>query len=733
MEWKIFEKWLDIPLYRQMEELIYLTSTKEDKYQRRHENERYDLFGENTEKTMEEAYGLHYPGEVLERLWERREVTAKELKALGFALAKTKKLQEEGMFIGNQLPVFLKKLYALPEDAFLLGIRYLLEEKAKKQLYEALLSYPYEDVAEMLFVLSILPEDDAFWETVKKKLNAKLGMEREISVYENSGVYQYLVQNFQSRLRDYRKKDMDVLKYLMRLPFGSIYGSGRLAGEKLMENGYANEEAAYLNYLLIRETYLPGSIHTDSITAEKLAIEVCRRFLDAEQEYPDQAYELCSQLCAAYHSFGVKVKGFSGLTDALAEEVEIKNVRSFQVLYPYSDKAGNGHWKRLRLTDSKWDVLYSLLGKKKYDECVLETLERERDGKRLAESLEHYRELTGEDYRERFWEQKEWKLIALFQHLAEHGLIQVTELMEQFLADYTEDEKEAVEKWKCMAYYLHCYMKGIQSQESYAMLECYVEKMGIRNIENVFSVTELLEGCFKNIYSNYSRHWELDLFRPFLEPEEHRRFFSWLDAYIFQYYTEYYQSFVFYILSREENLLWFPKEEAQAVYSGLREQLGDQAVPRSLRKIYMDEEEQQELKDWEQLLEERRALKKHLDEIREMKAAFSKMIAGSRQKTGQFQKIFDFVKRSAYSNLEEAKDSAASYLRSLFGREQVYLYKTEDMGELAGLLSKLYVCKKLELKEVKQFINEVEERQNEGTDIKAHTDGLQHEESRDSV
>ena len=81
MEWKIFEERLDIPLYRQMEELVYLTSTKEDKYQRRQENERYALFGESTEKTMEEAYGLHYPGEVLERLWERREVTAKELKA----------------------------------------------------------------------------------------------------------------------------------------------------------------------------------------------------------------------------------------------------------------------------------------------------------------------------------------------------------------------------------------------------------------------------------------------------------------------------------------------------------------------------------------------------------------------------------------------------------------------------------------------------------------------------
>ena len=730
MEWKIFEERLDIPLYRQMEELVYLTSTKEDKYQRRQENERYALFGESTEKTMEEAYGLHYPGEVLERLWERREVTAKELKALGFALAKTKNLQEEGLFIGNQLPVFLKKLYALPEDAFLLGIRYLLEEREKKQFYEALFSYPYEEIAEILFVLSILPEDDDFWETVKKKLNAKLGTDREISVYENSGVYQYLVQNFQFRMKGYRKKDLDVLKYLMRLPFGSICGSGRLAGEKLMENGYASEEAAYLNYFLIRETNLPGRIDTDSITAEKLAIEVCRQFLSAEREYPDLAYELCSQLCAAYHSFEVKVQGFAGITDVLAEEIEVKNVKAFQVLYPYSDKSGKEHWKRLRLTDSKWDVLYSVLEKKKYDECVLETLEWETDGKKLAESLTHYRELTGTDYRKRFWEQEHWKQLTVFRHLAEPGLIPVTGLMEQFLAEYQMDEKTAVDKWKNMLYYLYSYMKGIQSQESYAMLECYVKEMGIRDIANAFSVTELLEGCFKNIYSNYSRYCELDLFRPFLEPEEHRHFFTWLDDYVFQNYTEYYQSFVFHILSREENLLWFPKEEAQAVYSGLREKLGDQKMPSILRKIYMTEEEQQKLKDMEELLEERRALKKQLDKIRDMKAAFSKMIAGSRKKAGQFLKILAFVN---YSDLEEAEDSAVSYLRSLFRRGQVYLYNAEDMGELTGLLSKLYACGKLELKEEKKFVNEVEEMQNEGTDIKAPTDGQQHEGSQTPV
>ena len=53
---------------------------------------------------MEEEYGFRYPGEVLERLDEKAEVTERQLRALGLALAETKELQDDGMFIGNRSP-----------------------------------------------------------------------------------------------------------------------------------------------------------------------------------------------------------------------------------------------------------------------------------------------------------------------------------------------------------------------------------------------------------------------------------------------------------------------------------------------------------------------------------------------------------------------------------------------------------------------------------------------------
>ena len=66
MEWKIYEEWLDITLYRQMTNLIYKLSSNEEKYKIYMQLKENDMFLEKPKVDMETAYGLHYPGEVLE-------------------------------------------------------------------------------------------------------------------------------------------------------------------------------------------------------------------------------------------------------------------------------------------------------------------------------------------------------------------------------------------------------------------------------------------------------------------------------------------------------------------------------------------------------------------------------------------------------------------------------------------------------------------------------------------
>ena len=62
MEWKIYEKWLDVTLYRQMTDLIYRLSNKKEKNEIYKAASRQDLLLKEPETDMETAYGLHYPG-----------------------------------------------------------------------------------------------------------------------------------------------------------------------------------------------------------------------------------------------------------------------------------------------------------------------------------------------------------------------------------------------------------------------------------------------------------------------------------------------------------------------------------------------------------------------------------------------------------------------------------------------------------------------------------------------
>ena len=67
---ELHHEWLDITLYRQMTNLIYKLSSNEEKYKIYMQLKENDMFLEKPKVDMETAYGLHYPGEVLERIGE---------------------------------------------------------------------------------------------------------------------------------------------------------------------------------------------------------------------------------------------------------------------------------------------------------------------------------------------------------------------------------------------------------------------------------------------------------------------------------------------------------------------------------------------------------------------------------------------------------------------------------------------------------------------------------------
>lgn len=337
MEWKIYEEWLDITLYRQMTNLIYKLSSNEEKYKIYMQLKENDMFLEKPKVDMETAYGLHYPGEVLERIGEHLTLTKQTYRALGLALARMMPLQETCMFNGAQKDLFWKKMKQIlgEKDLFLISINYICEEKEKNRWKQAMHAYPFERAEEMLFAMSILPDDEILWEGIKQKLADSFSKNRKISVFTEWNLFVWMVGKVMTKLKGYRKKDLDILKLLAKLAVTNAKNADAVLEKRMRMFGYSDKETAFLNFVLMYFVERPDRISLSGLTAEKMGLNVLEAFLPGKETYPEEAYVLCSRILRTYGKLSVRIDGKERLEKCMNETFRVENVKTFLTLFPF--------------------------------------------------------------------------------------------------------------------------------------------------------------------------------------------------------------------------------------------------------------------------------------------------------------------------------------------------------------------------------------------------------------
>ncbi len=443
---KFYGAVLDVELYRQMTDLIYRLSEVKEKEQLYSGIMNGALFTRKPEMEMEDAFGFRYPGEVLERLDEKETVTEKQLRALGLALVLTKPLQNDGMFVGKQMPSFWKrtKRTLKPTDLYWIGIRYLMEGQ-QMELYHRLLDFPVQSIEEMVFIIFLLPDDQPVWENVKGKLNRLLGKERICSAYTHAEIYAWLTTRYHIQISGYRKMDIETLKYLMRLPF-SYAKEGSTARKKLLEAGYSVQEIMYLSMSLLYQVSACDLLKKTGLTVERMAVETCMLFLGGKGEFLDQAGELCVRLLKDYKRFEVCLDGASRIRDYLYRSLKVENVKTYQILLLDDEwDAMHSKWFLIDLTDSKWQELYSLIDREIFDRWVIVTLKVKTYTKdQMEQYLQVYQALTKEDFYQNFWKVEDSDLKLIFRKLAALGLVHPPALLRSYLEEYQSNADEAV-------------------------------------------------------------------------------------------------------------------------------------------------------------------------------------------------------------------------------------------------------------------------------------------------
>lgn len=722
---KFYENVVDVELYCQMVDLIYRLSEHTNKEQLYIWMENSALFFRKPDQEMEDVYGLRYPGEVLERLDEKETVTERQLRALGLALAETKKVQNDGMFIGKQQPSFWKRMKRTlkKNDLFWLGIQYLAED-GSRELYEKLLDFPVQSVEEQIFILSLLPDDHVVWEKVKGMLNLLLGKERKCSVYTHSELYAWLVTRYHGRVKGYQKKDIMALKYLLRLPF-SYAKEGSAARRELLKAGYTVQEIMYLSMSFLYRARAVNMLKKDGLTAERMAVETCMLFLEGNGEHLDAAGDFCRQLLDDYRYFHVRLEDTTSIFDRLYELLKVENVQTYQLLLSCDrNEERHSRWFRIHLTDTKWQELYFRIDENSFRRWVFETLSMERYGKeKMEQYLSVYQELTGESFLKHFWKLENYHLNDIFSTLAELEMICPLSLLREYLSERRSDKEQADQKWKNMADYLKTYMKGLQTPKAVEMLFLTAEEIGISG-QGLFAVEDLLlEGigigyrCGSRYYhSSVSFNFSgMDLIRPFLSLEEHRKLFYMIERHIFVNYPDKYLSFLIGVLSKEDHLLWFPRGEAREVFLALTETAGQQKQLENLRKIYLTEEELKEFHLKKQEREHRHLLLEQKRKTDAIRKDFTRQVAGIRNTDRHFSGLYDYAQEYCYDSdkKKEKRYITGRYLCSLFRKENLNMVlEREEAGSLCGLLKLLFMEEELTFAEVKWMLGFVEVKEN---------------------
>lgn len=527
---------------------------------------------------------IRYMGELLERFAEKYGDEPQHFRAVALALAMSIPCAEEGMFIGNQRRVFMKRLQKdAQNDLYLLAALYLLEPSQQSSIESEFLTRQHTDTAALLFALTILPSD-AF-SHLRTQFIRLLGKGRTLPVYGNCGVYAALFRKGGETIRACRQKDNALLKALLTLCDGYVRSDSR-PDSVLREQGYSRQEICYLNAALLWEPNLALNFHTNSIPAEKLAVEFVTAALNAREQQPSTVMDFIAHLLLKYSRFSIKIEGNNGIWQAIQP-----------LLHPDCPEtvawmASNINEKfkyQFDVLDARWDALSSLVDENKYHELFRMQLARaaDADTDTVNRMLNRYLHLTGKAYKDVF-NAYTWEESIPFGTLVNAGVISLPD----YFTVHENEPGDSYNHYSCMHYILE-YAASVSTRKAYDFWAWFFSKHSVRDYSRYFGTRKSFDEAFIRSESySYSRCYgmKIDVSRDFLSRDEQRNLYEWADESFFCFHPDKYVSFQTQALQDKHVRTLFTQEELRQTFDALLAS-EPQSVSDQLKNLYYTEEE----------------------------------------------------------------------------------------------------------------------------------------------
>ena len=630
IEFKEYEKLINITLFNEI--IAFIVNTRSNK-------ETSDILQEiqnkciwydvANESNLQTKYNIEYLGELLERYEVRIGNKIEDVRAIALALGYGKKLIENNMIIGTQLIDFLNKVKIIAnEDIYLQGALYMYDNEKYNLYAEKLINKKYNKTEEIVFILSV------FYDVMELILNKKrselvmlLGKQRSVSVIGNSGLYAWIIRSLYTLIKDDRKKDISLLKALIKVPTG-FHKEDTNVYKELIKNEYSKEEIAYLNYSVLSFYTVPKAIELeDSIVAEKIAANFCEIFINSEHQHEENVYETIKKALHKYSTFDIKCYGCGTINDVLKQKINIINPITFVKLY----EELNNELFSFDILDEKWDIVASKFSEDIYKGIVDDFIYLKVDDKeKIKECVEKYNKLTGKNYIESFYKRK-YDRQYVFDKLVDKNVILLKDIYE-----HIEKEKSYESD------HLEIYINGIQKKPALDFLKYLIRihKYNLKQIDEIgFRFDHLLE---KNYYSGP----KLDIDRKFLKRKDKIFIFNCLEQFIFYEKTEKYFDFLEATLKYEDVEKILPNNELVEIYKQLCEISPETYKKEWLQAKFLSASEMEEIRKQKIIQREYERVLKIVEQEHKLEEKFSNIDKNN------FKNFYDFCD-ICYLSVEE--------------------------------------------------------------------------------
>lgn len=542
--YEAFEKEINLDLFHAAFALAAKTSTNEDAMSLYYEKGKQIIWFEGNfdEESYFAPYGLRYLGEVLERYRECFGEEIRNTRALALAIGYAVPFLTEDMFIGRQKTDFLRRLDREEGwDVYLFGARYLrtVNSQERKELLRMMMEYNSQKTEDTTFILSLFENKNEGYEVMRAQLSAAWGDRRTISLLPNVGILEWMTAQYKDAIKGCRKKESTVLRALMKLPYMFVKNDSPVY-LTLSKAGYSKLEIAYANSQAIWQGAVRDRLDYNGIPAEKIAAEFGMTLINSTDAFDEDRFSYLKSLLVRYSSFSVKYQGYEGMWEAIKDSLRPTQPQTLLWMIENIDKDFPVSFD---VFDPQWDILAQRLGTEKYYELFSEQLigNEVEDAKEARKWIKRYQELTGIDFCAGFEHRSRWNR-ECFALLIKCGVIDLWSFFKEHVSQSREENENSI-----ALDYLESYIKEISTREAFDFYQALLEDYDYTELNNVFGRWYKFHNALVRDFSSgsyYSRDVKLDFQRDFLNPEEQKQVFEWMDESIFRTEPEKYLKFV---------------------------------------------------------------------------------------------------------------------------------------------------------------------------------------------